>query len=86
MKPIASFISTDRSEELIPSLVLEYADQGDLGQYFADTAPPRSEGQIKEMWIQMLGLADALRLVHNSVQDGREYQWYCKLRCVNYSN
>lgn len=48
------------------NLILEFADQGTLEQYFERTEPPSEEGDIIKFWKGMFGIFQALDGIHKS--------------------
>jgi hypothetical protein len=49
------------------NLILEYADQGNLEQYFENTDPPCEEDDIMKFWRGMFGILKALDSIHKSM-------------------
>jgi hypothetical protein len=48
------------------NLILEYADQGTLEEYFEKTAPPCEEEDIVKFWTGMFGILKAIDGIHKS--------------------
>jgi serine/threonine protein kinase len=46
------------------NLILEYADQGSLEEYFRKTVPPYEEEDINKFWEGLLGILAALDGIH----------------------
>jgi serine/threonine protein kinase len=79
IKYFGSFTHQDMSGALYHNLILENA-RCDLSEYFAKTAPPTTPGAISWFSKQLMGLADALRTVHE--QDTR-VGWHADVKPDN---
>jgi serine/threonine protein kinase len=51
------------------NVILEYADQGTLADYFKNEPPPSEGEEIIRFWEAMFRLLDALRRIHEVVSD-----------------
>ena len=47
------------------SLLLEYVDGGNLGEYFARTPPPATIEDIKLFWVNLLQVLNGLDRIHH---------------------
>ena len=51
-------------------MLLEYADQGTLEDYFEHTDRPATEREIAEFWDGLLGILGALKAIHGTPERG----------------
>lgn len=48
------------------NLILEYADQGSLGEYLQRSSPPRSALELQQFWNSMIDILQGLHQIHNT--------------------
>ena len=62
------------------NLLLEYADQGNLEEYFCDVQAPSKIEDITSFWTELFHLIDSLMGIHNmqigDVEDPQIFQGY----------
>ena len=54
------------------SLLLEYVDGGDLGEFFACTPPPATIEDIKLFWVSLLQVLNGLDRIHHLMRYDEE--------------
>lgn len=59
------------------NILLEYADKGDLEEYFWRELPPTLSEEIGEFWKEMFSILDALKTIHNVGDEGLPEQSQC---------
>lgn len=57
-------------------VILEYADEGSLEDYFKKVPAPTSGPDINSFWIRLFDTIGALQTVHESISPSESYQGY----------